>query len=229
MATRKRELQADNQGRYRPRIGWLWDEGEGRKQPRFNLGTDRKESERRYTKIQELYDENCKMNGEDCWSPLALNYAREIEKGKKVIEFPPLDKERGYEDPVLEYAQMIEVDQQRFPSLQIVPSDPKLYAESVEQNGHLRTDRLKKLEAELKELGALVGQKGMPDRLITGTFHEALHAYIEVIERDGARLESGELKPYQKLRIKRAYRFQREHADFPLYQLNFDKCSELIA
>src|SRR6187200_2402695 len=133
MATRKHELQADNQGRYRPRIGWLWDEGEGRKQPRFNLGTDRKEAERRYTKIQELYVENCKMNGEDCWSPLALSYAREIEKGKKVIEFPPLDKERGYEDPVLEYAQMIEVDQQRFPSLQIVPSDPKLYAESVEQ------------------------------------------------------------------------------------------------
>src|SRR5437763_118478 len=90
---------------------------EGKRQPRFNLGTDRKEAERRYSNIQALYDDNCKVNGENVWSPRALSYAREIEKGKNVIEYPPLSAEDGYENPELEYGQMIEVDRQRFPSV----------------------------------------------------------------------------------------------------------------
>ncbi|HMP03150.1 MAG TPA: helix-turn-helix domain-containing protein [Gemmatales bacterium] len=228
MATRTRKMRPDEQGRYRPRIGWYWDDGKGRRQPRFFLGTDLKEAERRRSKIEELYDENCKVNGEDCWSPLALSYAQELAKGKKVIEYPPLPEGDGYENPMREYAQMIEVDQQRFPSLQIIPSDTKLYTESVNLNKDLLTDRMRQLEAELKELGALVGQKEFPDKLIVGTFHEALDAYIEMIQRDGSKLESGVLKPYQRLRIIRAKRFKRDHADFPLYALNHDKCSELV-
>jgi hypothetical protein len=70
MATRKHDLKADSQGRFRPRIGWelVFENGQltsKKRQPRFNLGTDRKEAEGRHTKIQELYDDNCKVNGED--------------------------------------------------------------------------------------------------------------------------------------------------------------------
>lgn len=60
--------------------------------------------ERRYTKVQELYDENCKVNGEDCRSPLTFSYAQEIAKGKKFIEFLTPAEGDGYEDPVLEWS-----------------------------------------------------------------------------------------------------------------------------
>src|SRR5436309_15496106 len=116
MTTRQRELKPDPRGWYRPRIGWVrW--GDEPTQPRFNLGTDRKEAERRYAKIQELYEENCRVNGEDQWSPRALSFARELASGKKVIEYPPPSEEDGLEDPQLEYAQMMQVDQDRFPSI----------------------------------------------------------------------------------------------------------------
>jgi len=48
MATRKHDLKADPQGRFRPRIGWemLFVDGRlvGKRQPRFNLGSDRRQA-----------------------------------------------------------------------------------------------------------------------------------------------------------------------------------------
>jgi len=38
-----------------------------------------------------------------------------------------LYEDDGFEDPVAEYVQMIQVDRDRFPSLEIVPFDPVLY------------------------------------------------------------------------------------------------------
>ncbi len=227
MTTRQRELKPDPRGWYRPRIGWVRWDGKPT-QPRFNLGTDRKEAERRYAKIQELYEENCRVNGEDQWSPRALGFARELASGKKVVEYPPPSDENGLEDPQLEYAQMMQVDQQHFPSLQLVPSDHAKYAESVKLNERLMTSRLRELEAELRELGALVGQSGVPDRLVTGTLHEALDAYAESVRRDGAKLPSGELKPYQRLRIVKVERLKREHADVPLHSLGYDQCASMV-
>ncbi len=168
------------------------------------------------------------MNGEDQWSPRALGFARELASGKKVVEYPPPSDENGLEDPQLEYAQMMQVDQQHFPSLQLVPSDHAKYAESVKLNERLMTSRLRELEAELRELGALVGQSGVPDRLVTGTLHEALDAYAESVRRDGAKLPSGELKPYQRLRIVKVERLKREHADVPLHSLGYDQCASMV-
>ncbi len=233
MPARKRDLKPDNQGRYRPRIGWemhfVNGAYVGRRQPRFNLGSDKKEAERRYARLLELYDDNCRANGEDVWSPLAISYAREVAKGVKVIEYPPLDDPQRFDDPATEYAQMIEVNRRYFPSLTIVPSDPALHAESLKRNETLVSERLRELEAEMKETGAITGKTGFPDKLIVGTMHEALDAYAAEIRRDGQKLVTGVLKPYQRLRLCRVDRLKREHADFALHLLSHDKCAEMVA
>ena len=163
MASRNRDLRPDPQGRYRPYLGWKAG-GDGKKrQHRFNLGTDKREAERRFAKIRELYDENCLVNGEDLWSPLALSYAEEIARGERRITYFPPPPALCIEDPVTDYAQMLQVDRDRFPSLDLVPADPDLYAESVRRTQGMVKGRMRDLEAELKELGA-IGSEGVAAR-----------------------------------------------------------------
>jgi hypothetical protein len=229
MVTRKRGLRPDAKGRYRPRIGFLYGDDGTRKEKRFNLGTDKKEAEWRYAKIQKLYEENCRVNGEDVWSPLGLSYAEAIAKGKQSFKYPLLADDGTYDDPTAEYAQMIEVNRQMYPSLDIVPADPTLYVESARRNETLVANRLKELEKEMRELGALVGNEEVPEKLVSGTLHEALDGYAAEIERDGAKLEDGTLKQYPRKRLKRIERFKREHDDIPLYSLNKSQCAAMIS
>lgn len=84
MKTRKRSLSPDPKGQYRPYIG-KYHAADGVLRPyRFNLGTDREEAERRYSRHQELYDESCKVAG-DLWAPLALAYAKQIASGARKV------------------------------------------------------------------------------------------------------------------------------------------------
>lgn len=233
MNTKRNPLKRDSRGQFRPRIGWHWEESEAgkRSQVRFNLGTDERAAQERYFAIQNLYAENCETNGENCWSPLALSIAREIAKGKRTVAVPSTltsDPEAGYEDPVTEYAQMIDVFRRDFPSVNFSPGDQPVYQESLQRNKELITQRMKQLEAELQELGALVGQQELPDMVVTGTLHESLKAYRQMIDRDGERLPEGNRKPSQRLRQQRVDRFKEHHADFPLHELTYDRCKELI-
>jgi hypothetical protein len=230
MARRNRDLSPDPQGRYRPYLGWKLGEDGKRRQHRFNLGTDRKEAERRLAKIRELYDENCRVVREDRWSPLALSYAEEIAKGRHRITYFPPPPELCIEDPVTDYAQMIQVDRDRFPSLDLVPSDPVLYAESVRRGQHdVVKGRLRELEAEMSELGALTSKHSLPEELIPGSLHEALDEYAKTVHTHNVRPGSTDLAPYGRLRLARIKRFKQVHDDIPLHALNYDACSGMAA
>ena len=170
------------------------------------------------------------MNGEDQWSPRALGFARELERGKKVIEYPPLSHEDGYPDPVAEYARMLNVDRARFPSSGsvLVPSDPSVYAESTRLNEVVRNERVVQLTAELKALGVLPASS-VPVSLVGGTFYEALDAYAEDIRRTAVQPGKAILTLYGELRLERVNRFKGVHGDLPLGALNYDACRDMIA
>lgn len=221
--TRRRALKHDANGDIRPYIGWR-DDG---KQPRFNLGKDMTEAEWRYAAIQRLYNDNCRDSGREVWSPRALAYAKEVAAGRKVIEFPaPPPQDRG---AVIEYQQGLEQYRQMFPSLVIAPADPIVFGESVKQNQDYVAARLKELNEELKSKGAIPSTDALPGRMITGTLHEALDEYRKMIERDGERLPSGLLKHTHRKRLDRVKWFKNHHEDVPLYRLNFDVGSSMIA
>ena len=100
-----------------------------KKQPRFNLGNDRDEYDYRYTLIRKLYAENCKANGCECWSPLALSYARKIEKGHYEIAVPVFsqfleDPSMTRDDLAVQYVQLLRVQQEWYPSIRLIPADP---------------------------------------------------------------------------------------------------------
>lgn len=230
MARRNRDLSPDPQGRYRPYLGWKIGEDGKKRQHRFNLGTDRKEAERRLAKLRELFDENCRVVREDLWSPLALSYAEEIAQGRHRITYFPPPPGLCIEDPVTDYAQMLQVDRDRFPSLDLIPSDPTLHAESVRrgQQGIVR-DRIRELEAELRELGALGSKESLPEELIPGSLHEALDDYEASIAGHNLRPGSSDLTPYGRLRLARVKRFRKAHDDIPLSALTHDACTAMVA
>ena len=64
MPARNTALKPDANGRYHPYSGWKLGEDGQRRQRRFNLGTDRKEAERRMARLRELWAENEKVAGE---------------------------------------------------------------------------------------------------------------------------------------------------------------------
>jgi len=225
MATRNRPLSPDEKGRYRPYIGYYTADDGVRRLHRFNLGVDKKDANKKAAKIRELYDDNVKESGRDVWSPMALCLAERIAAGAEAIAIQPL----GGPDPMMEYARLIQKTEQRFPSLagKVVPVHHDLYGQSVKLNEGFVASKLRELEGEMKGIGALVG-KEHPDRMITGTLHEAFDAYQTNIESNGARLTTGELKPHQRKRLEKIALYKKVHADMPLHWLNFDRCGEMI-
>lgn len=230
MAVRKTELKPDSKGRYRPYLGWKVGDDGVRRQHRFNLGADRREAERRMARLRELWEENEKVAGEPTWTPFALSAANSIAQGDYKIPYR-LDAAtaEAMEEPVAEYAQTIHILREQFPSLEIVPGDPELYAEGVRRNTTVVKETLKALEDGFREYGTISPKSSLPERLISGTLHEALDAYAEHdIKRHNVRPGSDRLTLYGNLRLERVKRFQEHHEDISLSSLNYDRCEEMI-
>jgi len=227
MATRKRSLSPDQQGRYRPCIGWRIDDDGKRRQPRFNLGTDQREAERRYNRIQDLYADDCRASGRDHWSPYGLRFADILAQGASTIGFDPpsLTDARAS----IEYQQAVEQNRHWFPSLNIVPTNLAAYGKSAQDNKELVRRHLAELIVEMKRAGALSSTDVIPEKLVEGTFHEALDAYAAEIRRDSPKVGDGVLNQTGRKRIERVVRIKGRHEDFPLFELTKGKITELIA
>jgi hypothetical protein len=229
---RKTTLQPDAKGRYRPYLGWKVS-GDGiRRQHRFNLGTDRREAEARMSRLRELWKEVEKVadQSEPIWTPFTLYAANLIAEGTYKVPYlfdPSLGEQ--VEDPVAEYAQVIHVFRGWFPSLDLVPAEPKLYAEGLRRNEAIKNQGLRKLEGELRDLGVVTPQSPLPERLISGTLHEAFDAYAEHdVKKHNVAPGTDRLTLYGNLRLERVERFKQHHPDIPLSSLNYDACEEMI-
>jgi hypothetical protein len=105
MPARRRELKPDAKGRYRPYLGFRLDADGNRKECRFNLGTDKKEAERRMERLYDLHDESEAAAGEPTWTGFALYTAKLIAKGTFTIPFPFLMRLAEEDSPTAQYAQ----------------------------------------------------------------------------------------------------------------------------
>ena len=229
MATRKRDLRPDAKGRYRPYIGWYEgrDDDEPRKQPRFNLGTDLKEAERRLMRIRELYEDNCRAVKRDGWSTQALGFAKQIARGERRIEYPEFKDVIDQDEPLLDFAQMLHKIREMYPSVEFV-ADPQLYVESLELNKKYVSYHLSILESELRQEGAVPPKDQLPREIIPGTLHEALEAYTQDIRRHNVGPGTSEPTSYGLRRLQRVEAFKDNHPDIALHSLNYDACKAMV-
>jgi len=95
MAIRRRPLKPDPKGYFRPYLGFFLQadpdplkRNPSKKQPRFNLGKDKNEAERRMNRLYQVWDENVEANdGLEAWSPLALSFAQQVAAGVFQIQY----------------------------------------------------------------------------------------------------------------------------------------------
>lgn len=224
MNSRERDLRPDPQGRYRPYLGWKIGVDDERRQHRFNLGTDKREAERRMALLRSIWDENCRQYG-DTWEPSVLVYAEAVARGEQQILQRPVPE---LDDEPDEYARMVDVNRQNFPGVNFVPTDSQKYAEGREANEAYIKQRLADLETELRTLGALTGGNRLPEKIISGTLHEAFSAYAAEIEKTAVRPGKASLTPYGRLRLRRVDRFKFTHPDMPLHSLTYDACRDMV-
>lgn len=230
MPARRRELKPDSKGRFRPYLGFKADAEGNRKECRFNLGTDKREAERRMERLYDLHDESEAAAGGTIWTGFAFYAAKLIEKGTFTIVFPFKEHLMREDDPAAQYAQLLHVEQQRYPSLHIIPAEPDVYTIGVKTNGVAIEEELRELEESARFLGVITSRQVMPDQLVTGTLHEALDAFgQEVVHKNNVRAGTdGELTQYGRLRMERIGRFKERHSDIPLSALHVDSCTDLV-
>ena len=227
--TRTRELRPDSNGTYRPYIGWTVRNYKPI-QPRFNLGYDLVEAKKRYTRIQELYADDCQARGERYWSSFGLYAAKLIARGIYRIPYsPPIEILEVGVDPIAEYAQLLEIQRRAYPSLEIVPADEEWYSLSVKSNQQIERDVMRDLETDLRQLGIISTQKKLPSRLVPGTLHEAFDAYVKS-DIDGVNVIPGTniLRQFGRKRTERVARLKDHSLDIPLYTLGLDEVKDLV-
>ncbi len=245
MSLRDRDLAPDEKGRYRRRIGWIKrGKDSDAVQPRFNLGTEPKEAELRYRRIQALYEDCCRLEKgvTDEWDYLAYEFAKQLAAGHTTVSLDPdtWTPEKSFDEIMgrtprplryecLDYARFVEFVREAYPSVGFVPSNLERYERSLKRNQAFVADELKEFVDAFRAASVPLAKGQVPTALIPGTLHEGLDAYSKSIERDGARLESANLKPYQRTRLGKVARLKATHPDIPLFSLTSDKCKEMVS
>lgn len=232
--TRKTPLKRNKRGWFPKEVGYL--DRAKKKQPKFNLGTDEREAEKRLVRIRDLFEDCERATGVPIWTGFALYAAKLISKG--IYQIPlPFDRDEQeevfgqetLEDACANYVQFLRCEQARYPSLQIVPDDEDAYAYGVRLNSFLEQALLSSRESELKDEGVITSNRKFPERFISGTLHEAFDRYVRHIEKTENKLEKDILKPAQRKRIEYVEVLKQHHADRPLMDLsNYDAIAELI-
>jgi hypothetical protein len=197
------------------------------RQHRFNLGRDPVEAQRRYARIQELYRDSCRAAGSDVWTPFAFYAAGLLAKG--IYRIPYYAQwVSDHDDPLTEYSQMLELQRQEYPSVEIVPADLGIYAESRKINREIERQAMALVEKHLKADGVIGNDRNLPDEVIPGTLHESLNTYVaNDIHGQNVKPGTNQLTQYGLRRLERVERL-KVHDDYPLHSLGLDECKEMV-
>jgi len=153
---------------------------------------------------------------------MTLRFATEIADGQHRFTFDPGNL------PPEGYAQTVNVVRSNLPSLAVIPSDPERYkAGQTALEASLRKE-LDELRQQMLSLGALTKPSDLPDKLITGTLHEAFEAYKEHPRTNNVQAGTSNLTAYGKLRLQRIDRFLKAHPEVPLHSLTLEKCTAMV-
>ncbi|HBN78422.1 MAG TPA: hypothetical protein DD473_21955 [Planctomycetaceae bacterium] len=232
--TRKSKLKKNSRGWFPKEVGYL--DITKRKQPKFNLGTDEKEAERRFTRIQELFDDCQRATGLPIWTSFGLYAAKLIAKGIYHIPFE-FDLENEIEvfgftelgDISANYVQRLRVEQNRYPSIHIIPEDKDVYKCGVRLSLELEQEVLSSTQKHYLDNGVIVPNRTRPEKFYTGTLHQAFDAYISHIMKTENRLDENTLKPSQRKRIEYVEVLKQHHPNSPLMHIStYDSVAELI-
>lgn len=240
--SRQTKLSLDNHtGRWCAKLGRKTTSGGNLDGHKFRFCTDRKDSERRKGRIQELWDSIVEQEGQDArWDDESLAIAKAIEKGDRAAVFSvddlaPINMARLQVPLLRSQARLYAVNvvrlQERFPHVVIVPADEPLFAEGRQQLATVADNIL----GHGRHFAQLAGADLTPDE---ATVTEALDAYEDHIRKtmvvtpdaeegiDGKRLTQTACSYFKQLKKVRVH--NSSQMDWPLSSLTFDGCDAML-
>jgi hypothetical protein len=233
-----------NKGVYFRSLGFVCEEGRY-KQPKFYLGRDQQEAERRNLRLEQLW--RCvvqkwergpalettfmeefvlwKKGERPAWNDLLLDAARAVARGETTYFVPrPTARHfngRGEErfEPMMdtEYAEWLAQLNRDFPAVTFRAADEEAYAKAQAFYAGQFQDHHEQARRVASLLDAPVPE-APHERL-----HHALDAYIAELEKEA------HLSQWNRVRVNQARRLRDRHDDIPLAALDIKKVEEMIA
>ncbi|MEZ5943977.1 MAG: hypothetical protein R3C18_21480 [Planctomycetaceae bacterium] len=241
---RRRQYQsqlpaADKNGNVRPRIGGK----------RFTVGNIRTESvgemERRRDALKDLFAKQCEELKIDKWANWILPYAKQVERGERLtfnVRQPSKTDDAYGHGFASEDATVL--SRLRKLGVEVEVDDEIAITRGESQLIKMLDDRVTKLVTLLiqnERTGAALGlDQSLVEKLNghgpppnadaeTRTFHQAIKAYQQNIEKTGKRHENGQLARSPKNYLRWSRLIMEAHEDFPMWRLDRDKLDELLA
>ncbi len=220
-------------------------------QPRFRLGSELREAQRRDRLLRQIWETIERANpAQPLWNDETLELAKQVAAGNVVVVVPRRAEEEQTEEGVIQYAQRVHALQKNFPMLAIttIPdysaalgykvtsflnaADPVADAVAAQQEQQQRENQF---------LGFLGDRfAGFPVTATTSlsapaaappvdgpSLHMALLAYIEWLKREYAHPEHG-VTSWGRSQIKQAESLIAHHEDLALHALDGTKLEEML-
>jgi len=218
---RRKGLKPDNNGRYYRNLGWERDRETGEySQPKFWLGKDDIQADRRCQRLEELWEkvEELWATGSrgacdrPVWDAFTLHVAKQLARGEWQVAV-----EWNGESPAA-YAQKLNTLASRYPCLQFIPEDNTRYIAGQLYNEQITDASVTQVLGAARELGYAARAPIYDGQ---GTIHQAFDAYI-------AWLKDHKRRAWINTQIQQVERLKEKHADIPLSALDFDACEAMV-
>jgi hypothetical protein len=197
--------------------------------------------------VRDLFDRQCEKLGLSYWHSDVLETARQLAAGQP----PTVQYAQGNGSPGEAILKMVaktfgmpelqeDYEDQQLARLvcatEAAPGDPAHYRRVMAALSEIVRKQVQSAVAEItgkatERFGPAVTGKlpADPSESEVRTFHEALKAYRDHIDKTGDRNERSKLRPYPCRCQDRARWLESAHADFPLFQLNLARVEELVS
>ncbi|MFC1758798.1 hypothetical protein ACFL2H_08525 [Planctomycetota bacterium] len=182
-----------------------------RSQPKFYLGEDPEEAERRFRRIEELWRHVEKTRpDEPLWDSFELYMAKELANGELQIPIGRTQWQDGHA-----YAVKLNGFSNRYPMINFVPSDPEAYSQGLDFNRRSVQHQMLKM----KENGLIV-KEDQPVYYSSETLHRSLNRYIEYIKSEYFDKSEGHVSDAGNTLIRQVRTLLYQIDDLPLAILN---------
>jgi len=208
-------------GRYYRNLGWGRDqETGGHSQPKFWLGKDLVQADRRCQRLEELWERveelwttgNRGANDRPAWDTFTLRVAKQLARGEWQVAVT------WHGESPAAYAQKLNTLAARYPCLQFVPEDNARYIAGQLYNEQVIDASVADALGAAKEMGYAAGA---PIHDGQGTLHQAFDAYVRW-------LKDHKHKAWINTQVQQVNRLEDRHPDIPLSALDFDACDAMI-
>lgn len=215
MAYKTKLGKPDSKGNFKRDLG-RWIDG---RQPRFYLGKDPQQAERRKARLEQVWEIIEATNDDPCWNQWTYRIALAIAAGESSVTLPMLPPFRTD----LEYSTLLDMYIQGFGKvITILPED----ADAYRRGKGIETEKRREFISLSKGIWGSTSENILEEE--PAMLHEALDRYAEHIKRKYKEVGTDKITDWGLAQLQTVERLKERHEDRPLARIDFTEIKEMI-